>query len=101
MNMDNGFLPTLKAFIGRHKYIIVLVLFLVVILLADDNSLVRRLAQKREINALQEQIRKTADEKRQNEILLQDLNNDSLIIDHIARERYGMRREDEDVFMEH
>ncbi|MBR4842333.1 MAG: septum formation initiator family protein [Bacteroidaceae bacterium] len=98
--MDNGFLPALKAFIGRHKYVIVLVLFLVVILVADDNSLVRRLAQKREIQALEEQLRITDAQKRQNEILLQDLNNDSLIIDHIARERYGMRREDEDVFME-
>ena len=98
--MDNGFLPALKAFIGRHKYVIVLVLFLVVILVADDNSLVRRLAQKREIQALEEQLRITDAQKRQNEILLQDLNNDSLIIDHIARERYGMRREDEDVFMD-
>ncbi|MBO4269045.1 MAG: septum formation initiator family protein [Bacteroidaceae bacterium] len=98
--MENGFLPALKAFIGRHKYIIVLVLFLIVILVADDNSLVRRLAQKREIRALQEELRETAERKRQDEILLQDLSNDSLIIDHIARERYGMRREDEDVFME-
>ncbi|MBO7113175.1 MAG: septum formation initiator family protein [Bacteroidaceae bacterium] len=98
--MENGFLPALKAFIGRHKYIIVLVLFLIVILVADDNSLVRRLAQKREIRALQEELRITSERKRQNEILLQDLSNDSLIIDHIARERYGMRREDEDVFIE-
>ena len=98
--MENGFLPALKAFIGRHKYIIVLVLFLIVILVADDNSLERRLAQKREIRALQEELRETAERKRQDEILLQDLSNDSLIIDHIARERYGMRREDEDVFME-
>ena len=98
--MENGFLPALKAFIGRHKYIIVLELFLIVILVADDNSLERRLAQKREIRALQEELRETAERKRQDEILLQDLSNDSLIIDHIARERYGMRREDEDVFME-
>lgn len=98
--MENGFLPALRAFIGRHKYIIVLVLFLIVILVADDNSLVRRLAQKREIRALQEELRITSERKRQNEILLQDLSNDSLIIDHIARERYGMRREDEDVFIE-
>ena len=68
--------------------------------MADDNSLVRRLAQKREIRALQEELRETAERKRQDEILLQDLSNDSLIIDPIARERYGMRREDEDVFME-
>ena len=98
--MDNGFLPSLKAFIGRHKYLIVFVLFLVIILLADDSSLVKLAAQRREIRALREQLESTAEQKRQNEILLQELNNDSLVIDHIAREKYGMRREDEDVFIE-
>ena len=29
-----------------------------------------------------------------------DLNNDSLVIDRIARERYNMHREDEDLFIE-
>jgi hypothetical protein len=58
--MDNGFLPSLKAFIGRHKYLIVFVLFLVIILLADDSSLVKRAAQRREIRALREQLESTA-----------------------------------------
>ena len=98
--MDNGFFFFFKAFIGRHKYLIVFVLFLVIILLADDSSLVKRAAQRREIRALREQLESTAEQKRQNEILLQELNNDSLVIDHIAREKYGMRREDEDVFIE-
>ena len=75
-------------------------LFLVIILLADDSSLVKRAAQRREIRALREQLESTAEQKRQNEILLQELNNDSLVIDHIAREKFWMRREDEDVFIE-
>ena len=50
--MDNGFLPQLKAFIGRHKYWIVFVLFLLVILVASDNSMIKRMVQKREIHAL-------------------------------------------------
>ena len=98
--MDNGFLPQLKVFLGRNKYWIVLVLFLVVILVASDNSLVKRMVQKREIRALQEQLQQSAEQKRQNELMLNDLNNDSLVIDRIARERYNMHREDEDLFLE-
>ena len=98
--MDNGFLPQLKVFLGRYKYWIVLVLFLVVILVASDNSLVKRMVQKREIRALQEQLQQSAEQKRQNELMLNDLNNDSLVIDRIAREKYNMHREDEDLFLE-
>ena len=98
--MDNGFLPRLKVLIGRHKYWIVLVLFLLVLFVASDNSLVKRVVQKREIRALQEQLRKSEEQKQQNELILNELNNDSLVIDHIAREKYNMHREDEDLFLE-
>ena len=97
--MENGFLPKLKVFIGRYKYWIVLALFLLVILVASDNSLVKRIVQKREIRALQEQLRESAEQKRQNELMLNDLN-DSMVIDRIAREKYNMHREDEDLFLE-
>lgn len=93
-------MPQLKAFIGRYKYWIVFVLFLVIILVASDNSLVKRVVQKREIHALQERLRESAEQKRQNELMLNDLNNDSLMIDRIARERYNMHRDDEDLFLE-
>ena len=98
--MDNGFLPQLKVFIGKHKYWIVFVLFLLVILVASDNSLIKRMVQKREIRDIQEQLRQSAELKRQSELMLNDLNNDSLVIDRIAREKYNMHREDEDLFLE-
>lgn len=98
--MDNGFLPQLKVFIDKHKYWIVFVLFLLVILVASDNSLIKRMVQKREIRDIQEQLRQSAELKRQNELMLNDLNNDSLVIDRIAREKYNMHREDEDLFLE-
>lgn len=98
--MENGFLQKLWSFTGKYKYIIVLVLFLVVLCVASDNSLIRRYAQKREIHALQEQIRVITEQKESDEALLEDLSNDSLIIDRIAREKFNMRRPDEDVFIE-
>ena len=98
--MDNGFLPQFKTFLGKYKYWIVLALFLLVIVVASDNSLVKRMVQKREIRALQEQLQESADQKRRNEQTLNELSNDSLVIDRIAREKYNMHREDEDLFIE-
>lgn len=98
--MDNEFLPKLKTFIGRHKYWIVFGLFLLVILVASDNSAIRRVVQKREIRELQRRLEAATEQKRTNELMLNDLNNDSLVIDRIARERYNMHRDDEDVFIE-
>ena len=98
--MENGFLPKLKVFIGRYKYWIVLVLFLLIVLVASENSMVKRVVQKREIHELQEQLRRSSEQKQQNEMMLNELSNDSLVIDRIAREKYNMHREDEDLFLE-
>ena len=77
--MDNGFLPQLKGFIGRYKYWIVLVLFLLIVLVASENSMVKRVVQKREIHELQEQLRRSSEQKQQNEMMLNELSNDSLV----------------------
>lgn len=98
--MDNGFLSQLKSFIGKHKYWIVLVLFLLVIFVASDNSMIKRIVQKREIHSLQEQLRESAEQKRRNEMMLDNLENDSLVTVRIAREWYLMHSEDEDLFLE-
>lgn len=98
--MDNEFLPRLRAFISKNKYWIVLGLFLLVMLVASDNSAIRRVVQKRQIRELQQRLEMVTRQKRNNELILNDLNNDSLVIDRIARERYNMHREDEDVFIE-
>ncbi|MBQ0094547.1 MAG: septum formation initiator family protein [Bacteroidaceae bacterium] len=98
--MENGFLGQLKSFTGRHKYLIVAVLFLLVILVASDNSMIRRIAQKREIRALQQQLDEYSRQNDRNMQILDELNDDSLIIDRLARERFGMSRDDEDVFIE-
>ena len=98
--MDNGFLPQLKVYIGKYKYLIVLVLFLLIIFVVSDNSMIKRMVLKREIHDLQEQLQESAEQKRRNELMLNDLDNDSLVKERIARERYFMHRADEDLFLE-
>ena len=98
--MDNGFLLQLKAFLGKYKYWIVLVLFLLVILVTSDYSLVKRLKQKSDIRDIREQLDDFKRQKQENELILEGLNNDTLVGDRMAREKLYMHREDEDVFIE-
>lgn len=98
--MDNPFFQKLTDFFSKYKYIIVLVLFLVITGVASDNSLIRRVAVRREIRGLQQQLQELDETRQANEEILLDLNNDSVIIEHLAREKYNMHRADEDVFIE-
>lgn len=75
-------------------------LFLVITGVASDNSLIRRVAVRREIRGLQQQLQDLDKTRQANEEILLDLNNDSVIIEHLAREKYNMHRADEDVFIE-
>ena len=45
-----------KTVLGRYKYAITFITFLILIGVVDENSLLTRLQQKREINAMQNEI---------------------------------------------
>lgn len=86
-------------FLSRYKYIIVLVLFLVNIGLWDENSIIHRIEHKREITNLQEEIEKYKATYTSDTEKLHRLQHDPSTIKRIARERYFMKMEDEDVYV--
>lgn len=98
--MEKPFFRGLADFIGRHEYVIVLILFLLVITVASENSLVRRVSVRSEIRSLRTQIERLEREMSHDREVLQELSSDSMIMEHLARERYNMQRADEDVFIE-
>lgn len=98
--MEKPFFRGLTDFIGRHEYVIVLILFLLVITVASENSLVRRVSVRSEIRSLRTQIERLEREMSHDREVLQELSSDSMIMEHLARERYNMQRPDEDVFIE-
>ena len=51
-----GKLANIWAFIGRHKYWVTIGAFLLIIGVLDENSLIRRIAHKREIHQLNTEI---------------------------------------------
>ena len=73
-------LITIWSFICRRKYLITVVAFAVIIGFLDENSLFRRLAYEREISQLK-------------------LNSNPDAIEQVAREKYLMKKPNEDIYV--
>lgn len=92
-------LSSLWAFIGRHKYLITLVLFAVFIGFFDENSLLRRAGYMREESRLRDEIERYRHEYEESTKRLNELLVDSGAIERIAREKYFMKKPDEDIYV--
>lgn len=88
-----------RYYLVRYKYIIALVVFGVLIGFVGDHCLVKRYQQKQEIAKLESEIQNQVSKFNQDKEQLEQLKNDSEAIEHIAREKYYMKCEDEDIFV--
>ena len=92
-------LITIWSFICRRKYLITVVAFAVIIGFLDENSLFRRLAYEREISQLKEEIEKYRADYEENTKRLNELNSDPDAIEQVAREKYLMKKPNEDIYV--
>lgn len=92
-------LASLWAFVRRHKYLITIILFGVIIGFLDENSCVRRAGYLKEASRLRSEIEKYRKEYEENTERLNELVVDSSAIERIAREKYLMKKPDEDIFV--
>ncbi len=83
----------------RNKYIIALTVFAILMLFIDHNNIFNQLERKKQLNELlaskkfyQQQI----DQTKKN---LSDLQNNSAALEKYAREKYLLKRDNEDVFV--
>ena len=86
-------------FLGHYKYLIVVVLGCVMVGFLDDNSMLRRLQLQMQINDLEEEIEKYRSMNDADTKQLRDLQRDPRAVEKIARERYFMKADDEDIFV--
>jgi cell division protein DivIC len=86
-------------FVCKNKYLITLVLFAVLIGFLDENSIVRRMGYAREESRLREEIDKFRTEYEENTRRLNELAVDSGTIERIAREKYLMKKPNEDIYV--
>ena len=92
-------LITIWSFISRRKYLITVVAFAVIIGFLDENSLFRRLGYEREISQLKEEIEKYRADYEENTKRLNELNSNPDAIEQVAREKYLMKKPNEDIYV--
>ena len=92
-------LGTLWNYVRRHKYLITIVSFLVIIVFLDENSLIQRAQHRREIQTLTSEIEKYRKQYERDTEMLKELMNNPEAMEKIAREKYLMKKPNEDVFI--
>ncbi|WP_321479515.1 septum formation initiator family protein [uncultured Bacteroides sp.] len=92
-------LTSIWNFIRRHKYLIITGVFAVIIGFLDENSIIRRIGYEREINHLQTEIEKYHSEYEESTKRLKEINNNPEAIEKIAREKYLMKKPNEDIYV--
>ena len=83
-------LITIWSFICRRKYLITVVAFAVIIGFLDENSLFRQ---------LKEEIEKYRADYEENTKRLNELNSNPDAIEQVAREKYLMKKPNEDIYV--
>lgn len=81
------------------KYAVVALVAIVFIGFADENSIWNHLKNKETINELEKEIEKYNAEHKANQTKIRQLDKDPKAIEKIARERYFMKADDEDIFV--
>ena len=87
--------------IKRHKYLTVTIVFLLIILVIDDNNMFKHYKNQSIIAELEDEIAAMKRDSveivnRQNQL---DYRGDVKVIETLAREKYGMHKDNEDVFV--
>lgn len=94
-----GRLITIWNYIRRYKYLAAIFIFLLIIGILDENSLYTRYQRRLENAYLQREINKYQQQYDAETAQLEALKNDPSAVERMARERYFMKRANEDVYV--
>ena len=81
------------------KYALVTLIAVLLIGFIDENSVWHHIQNKQRISELQDEIKKYSDLHRRNKDQIKLLDSNPKAMEKIARERYFMKADDEDIFM--
>ena len=94
-------LTPLLNWVRNHKYLFVTIIFLLIVIIFDDNSMIMHFRNQARINALEEEIavmmRDSIEVERRSALIAPD--GATADIEKICREKYDMHTPDEDVFI--
>lgn len=89
----------LWSWIRNHKYACVIIAFLLIIGVLDENSLLSRYHNIRTIRELKSEIRNYTEQYEYDTERLNEITGQTGAVRRIAREQYLMKNEDEDLFV--
>lgn len=90
---------SIKYWFFKLKYVVAFTVFLIFVGFVGESSCVNRWGQKQEISRLQEEIDEYDRKFEKDKQTLNALKNDPEAVKRVARSRYYMKTDDEDVFL--
>ena len=90
---------SVKRYLFRMKYLVAFAIFAIAITFFGESSLLNRLSQQKEIDKLSTEIEEQKQIFEQDKEMLNSLKNDPEALKKVARERYYMKADDEDIFV--
>jgi len=97
--MEKKKLLSILSALARHKYLITIVIGVLFIGFIDENSFMQRVKYDIQISGLREEINKYNAINDSANTQLEKLKRNPRYIEKIARERYFMKADDEDIFV--
>lgn len=90
---------SVKRYLFRMKYVLAFAIFAIAITFFGESSLINRMSQKKEIDKLSTEIEEEQQKFKNDKETLNSLKNDPEALKRVARERYYMKAENEDIFV--
>lgn len=94
-----GKVNNIWAYLARHKYLITIVLGLLLVGVIDENSFRKYIMLRMEYNAAQAELEHYEEQFHRDSLRLSALKANRKGVERVARERYFMKRPNEDVFV--
>ena len=79
--------------------LLIFLAFVLVLIFVGDNSFVRSTEYRSQINELKSQIKNLEDSSSAYEAKVNELNTDNETLEHLVREKYGLTRTNEEVYI--
>lgn len=86
-------------FLSHYKYLITIVVGIALVGFLDNDSYLQRVKYELQISQLKDEIRKYNEQNERTTKELRAIRNNPRAIEKIARERYFMKADDEDIFV--
>lgn len=92
-------LGAIWGYLSHYKYFIVIVMGLLIVGVIDDNSIYQHVKYQIQINNLRSEIEKYTTRYQEDYKQLREMRKGTKAYERIARERYFMKADDEDIFV--